>query len=420
MTGSKLRAGATSRVSGASGDAEEASRAAQRAQLDASRQIEAASKSVEEARHEADTQIDHIHDDYDHRSEIEQAREAAAFEKERLKGYERLQDLKRGQQAEIRRTRHEGERELDKLNQYYTDTSYNTQTEGDRRLQDLRAVQARELERAQMTKNDDVKLAQDTFQRDTEEVRAAHSARLAKLQEDTSSEYERIKSTSAAATEQADSSFKANYETRIQRTNQELADLENRASESLRETRRDTTEKLAAYSKRQKDPFYRMKDLDARVEEDGDAYVLTATIPEHEQAHVSVSVKGGQLVLSGTRRSAEKLDDASGHSQSTNTFQSYLETFPIQWPVDQNRLTRRFEGDQLIVRVPKRTERAYRSEAQEKARVARARVERPRFPDNLPHVSQDSFKDPYAGQTPGEGVAAPDPRRKTRGSGTLA
>ena len=83
--------------------------------------------------------------------------------------------------------------------------------------------------------------------------------------------------------------------------------------------------------------------------------MLTATIPEHEQKHVPVSVKGNQLVLSGYRRNEEKLELEPGRSQGTNAFQSFLETFPITWPVDANKMTREFEGISSPCGSPRRT-----------------------------------------------------------------
>lgn len=384
--------------------------AAQQAQRDATQQIAAANQSVEAARHDADVQIDQIHDSYDSRSEEEYARAEAAFEKQRLKGYEQLKELKRSQDAEMSRVRRESERNLDKLNHYYTDTTYNTQRAGDEKLREIEVQQARTVERARQNKNEDSTLETDQFRRQYEELKTGHEEKLAKLQTDNTKEYDRIRETTNEATEKAHETFTSKYQEKLKTNDEVLLDLENRASEGIREVRRDTTQKLAAYSSRQNDPFYRMLDMNVKVKDDGDHLVLTATIPEHEQKHVSVSVKGNQLVLTGYRRSEEKLDLEPGRSQGTNAYQSFLETFPITWPVDANKMTREFDGDQLTVRVPKKNDFAYHSEAQAKVQPPRARLERPHFPENLPHVSQD----PYA-TADDEGKTS----RKRKGSGTL-
>lgn len=400
--------GARNALRGDSG--EEASRAAQLATREASKQIEAVNKSVEAARSEAENQISQIHDQYDARSEVELAREEAAYDNQRLKGYERLKDLKLAQENELRRVRRDGERENDRLSNYYLETSYNTRRAGDEKIKEQMAAQGRAIENAQAVKNDDIQTAQESFHRQYDEVRARNEDALAKLTENTAMDYERIKTNSSAATEKAEASYREAYENRLKQTSQTLNEIDQRATEGIREVRRDTSQKLSAYSSRQSDPFYRMLDLNANLEDAGDHYLFTATIPEHEQTHVSVSVKGNQLVLTGSRRSEEKLEIEPGRTMGTNAYQSYLETFPIAWPVDASKLSRQFEGDQLTVKVPKKKEYGYKSNAQDKAQIARARVARPNFPANLPHVSRDPLKDP-------EPI---DPLKKRKGSGTLA
>ena len=79
--------------------------------------------------------------------------------------------------------------------------------------------------------------------------------------------------------------------------------------------------------------------------ESDDAYVLTATIPSHEQHSVQVSVRGDRLVVSGARRSDEKEDLGPGRSVTTSSYQNYSESFPLTMPVEARMLRREFDGD---------------------------------------------------------------------------
>lgn len=370
--------------------AEEASDQAFQAEQDANRRIAGAEQAVEEAQRDAGAQIDAIRDEYSKRAEDQYTRNEEVLEKQKLKGYEELRELQRAQAAELSRVRHEGDQNLSKLQNYYHDNLYSTEHTGDEKLRALEAQQARELNYAQQTKTEDVNLAKDNYHRQFEEVRQGNEENLQKFKDSSREDYERIRANSVEANQKANESFQQKYDARVKESDDVLLNLNNRASEAIREVRRDTSEKLAAYSSRQRDPFYRMKDLDARLSEESDAYVLTASIPEHEQKHVSVAVKGGQLVLQGYRNNEEKLELEPGHTQGTNTYQSFLETFPIIWPVDANRMTRQFEGDQLTVRIPKKNENPYRSEAQAKVPVQRARLERPKFPENLPQTASET------------------------------
>ncbi len=125
-----------------------------------------------------------------------------------------------------------------------------------------------------------------------------------------------------------------------------------------------------------------MQDMDAELQEYDHEFVLTATIPEHERKGLAVSVRGNEVVLSGNRRSSEKLDLGPGRVQNTSSFQTFSESFPINWPVDARSLTREFDGDQLIVRIPKK--KTYEPAPYKAKRVERAKLERPTFPENIP------------------------------------
>jgi HSP20 family molecular chaperone IbpA len=384
-------------------------RAAMEAQRDAGRQISAAEKQIEDAQRDAGTRIDQIRDTYEKRESDESIRGEEVVEKERLKGYEALRDLQRSQASEMTRVKNEGERDLSKLTTYYRDSIYGTERQGAEKLTALEKQQAHSLAYEQRTRESDVAQAQDQNLHLLEETKEANDLRLRQMQEAGKEQYDRIRTNTTTATEQAEQSFNANYAQRIAEQDQTLLSLNSRASEAIREVRRDTSEKLAAYSTRQRDPFYKLMDLDAKLHDDGDFYRLTATIPEHEQKHVSVSIKGDQMVLTGFRRNEEKLELEPGRTQGTNAFQSFLETFPIAWPVDANQLTRSFDGDQLSVSVPKKKDMAYHS-PEPKNPPARARMERPKFPENLPKITR----------TEGEPVTPPQVQGKSKGSSTLA
>ncbi len=127
-----------------------------------------------------------------------------------------------------------------------------------------------------------------------------------------------------------------------------------------------------------------------------------------------MTVRGNQVVLTGTRRNEEKLEIGPGRSQTTNAFQTFLETFPMNWPVEAKLLSKSFEGDQLTVIIPKKAiDFEYRSPVK-KSTAARARVERPKFPDNLPIAQAEARRG-----SSDEPVVTVPPSRPTKGSGTL-
>jgi len=228
-------------------------------------------------------------------------------------------------------------------------------------------------------------------------------------------EYERLKENLEKLSQETEASFQDKYQSQLERQDRQLGDMENRASQKLREIRADTSAKLSAYSSRQKDPFYKLLTHDAEFEEGEDEFTLTAKVPEHEQKNISVSIKGNQLVVSGYRRNEEKLEVAPGHTQGTASYQSFSETFPLTYPVDAKKLAKRFDGDKLIVTVPKSSEFKAKPVFQAKNKPEPARIEKPKFPANLPHV-EDSHE--HRAGADGDADEAPKPSEK--GSRTLS
>jgi HSP20 family molecular chaperone IbpA len=214
-----------------------------------------------------------------------------------------------------------------------------------------------------------------------------------------------MKDASAEANQRAQQHFQDKFKHTVQEQANVIDGMENRASQQIRSIRKDTSEKLAAYSSRQSDPFYRMKEVGARLHDEGDAFVLTATIPDYEQKHVNVTIRGNQIVISGYRNNEEKLEESPGHVLGTNSFQSFEESFPLNWPVNAKELTREFHGDRLIARVPKQGQYAKPGPYQG-PKPAKARVEPPHFPPNI-HVAEN--------ESPKEDA----PSKKNGGSGVL-
>ena len=232
-------------------------------------------------------------------------------------------------------------------------------------------------------------------------MRQNHAQRLKILQETqagqvegmgdaSKQEYERMSANAHQAREQAKESFNSDLKSAVDQYNEDLQFVNAKANKELSSIRQDTAEKLAAYSSRQNDPFYKLMDTRADFFDAGDAFVLTATIPEHEQDHVTVSIKGDNLVLTGSRKNEETLELAPGRSQGTASYQSYYESYPLSWPVDGKRMIKFFDGDRLTVRIPKKNEYVYKPK--QAMPPEKARVERPRFPGNLPTVKHASEK----------------------------
>ena len=202
---------------------------------------------------------------------------------------------------------------------------------------------------------------------------------------------------------EAEQTFKDNLDQTRELQNSTIQAIRQQAIGQIKEIRQDTARKLAAYATRQTDPFYKLMDLGLKVKDSGESLVLTGTIPIHEQGGISISVKNqNQLVVSGFRRNEEKLDLGSGSTKSTSSYQSYSETVPLPAAVDARQLSKHFDGDQLVVTVPKLTH-GFGKPLYKGPRPEKARVERPKFPDNIPEPKDNdtaAITDPKKGSRP--------------------
>ncbi|HUP58543.1 MAG TPA: Hsp20/alpha crystallin family protein [Bdellovibrionota bacterium] len=356
---------------------------AERAAKEARARVEDSERQIKEADRDTQLRIDQIKADSNKEVETESIRQEAAIEAERNKGYAAIRATQAANQAELNRIRREGEREIAQARTYYRDTIDATDKRGTEQLRDLEMQQFRQMEHNQQSTAVTLDEASSKQVHDVERAKQNHEMKLAELERQARDDYERTRENTAVAKEKSEQSFQQKYQAVKSGHEETIGRIEGDANASIRQIRTDTAAKIAAYGARQDDPFYRMIDVAAELSDEGDHFLLTATIPEHERDHVSIAVRGDQVVLSGTRRNEEKLDLGPGRSKRTDSYQSFHESFALDWPVNARELTRTFEGDELVVRIPKKSTLSQPLE-RAKPEIAKTRQERPKFPENLP------------------------------------
>lgn len=345
--------------------------------------VQDAERNIETAQREENQQLDHLKDEYIRESAAEENRESAALEAQKNKGYEKIREVQRQQQAEMNRVKREGDRDLSKLTDYYRGTEYRASTDGEEKLRDLQNRQGQEINYTQKSGSAELDDLKNQYGKQADMIRENSEQRNSTIADSARKEFERMHSGYVNAEEASKQKFQEKFEYITGEQKQILDGLDNRASQKIREVRADTSEKLAAYARRQRDPFYKLVDISAKLHEYEDAYVLTAQIPEHEQKNVAISLKGSNLVVAGYRRNEEKLEPEPGHNQVTSSYQSYSESFPLLFPVEGRAMSKEFNGTELKITLPKKTSTEPYHSYQSK-QTTRARVEQPQFPDNLP------------------------------------
>lgn len=352
------------------------------AEREAAEQIEASRKRVKEAQIEDENRIEQVRQDYHKQTEAEALRHEASIEAQKNKGYAGLRELKRAQDKEALAIRRQGDAETQRLNTHYNETLYATERRGQEKLEELERKNSSLEAFAQKQGTDRSEAENKNQELSVQQLKDNHENKYNELLKTYNDQYQKTLENSQLATEQSRNHFDERFANNLKQQQQTLLDMENKANKQLLGIRADTSRKLAAYSDRQNDPFYQMMDTQAKLEDQGEFYQLTAKIPEHERKNITVSVQGSRIVLSGTRRNEERLDLAPGRTMGTAAFQNFTETFPLLHPVEAKALTREFDGDSLIIRIPKKA--TYSEHQPFKAATPTAlALERPKFPENL-------------------------------------
>ncbi len=359
--------------------------AADTAEQDAQSRITRAEERVKQAERDAHKKIDQIRDDYVKQAERERVRDENALETQKERGYESLRNQKLALQADLRRDRRDGDQDVAQLQTHYRDAIHSTETRNRKSLSDLQSKNHSAIEYEKRVAQDELDRSRADHALQMQELRDHDDSSEHALAASSRKQYQKMRETYKEANEKAHDQFHKKFESEVKENHQVIADVDNRASQQIGKIRRDTSRKLSAYAMRQRDPFYKMLDVNAKFRDAGDAYVVTLAVPPHEHDHVSAVVEGNQLVISGARHNQEKLNLGPGRYKSSSSYQTFQESFPLLWPVEDHKLSKSFDGDEMTIRVPKKDRLAFR-EPQPKVKPEAVEIEQPHFPDNLPVI----------------------------------
>lgn len=365
----------------------EAEKQTRQVERDAMIRMENARKRAEEVETEMDHRMDHA------RQATETSVDTANLKREQLVGslknqtYKEVADLKRRTAAEVARVRQEGERSTEDLRDFYKSQSEAAEFDGQKRFRESTNRNAILQEYQNRAADDERKILQQSHQEEMEALRDHTATTQQELIRQSEEELNLAREKAASARKDAENYFEGSYSRTIKTNAEALNRASADAKAQLDRLRADHALKLQKYDDRLEDPFYRMVDLGTDLRDHGDYFVLKARIPEHERENVRVTVRGNDLVVTGTRRNEEKLNLGEGKGRTVSSFQTYQEVIPLGSPVEPQGLLREFDSHGLVVTIPKkggsRDPIAHPSKPATPAASTPSRPTRPDFPEGL-------------------------------------
>lgn len=359
----------------------------QSAEKEARRRIDQLQDQVKRTEQDLKDQLETVRDAYEKQIETEIVRNESYLTQLRERAQEQQVDQSNAIRHDVQALQRRGERNLHELESQYKDQNAAAERYGQESLKS--AVEKYETLKNHESRNQDQDLTnlRTSHEMNMANARERQATQVEKFHRDHAVEVDRLKTQYQQSVEKTEKDFDSAHQRIADENHRALDHMEQSASEKLKDIRADTAYRLAAYQSRQRDPFYRMLDLDLGVSEHADGFVVTANIPQHEQEHVAVNVRGNEVVVSGRRSNQETLESPDGHKTQTSNYQYFMEAVPLGFPVEERGLVREFDGDRLTVFIPKKSfTRAHDTpyQAPSKAKPEKSRAERPQFPSNIP------------------------------------
>ncbi|MBU6375346.1 MAG: Hsp20 family protein [Bdellovibrionales bacterium] len=374
---------------------QESERRVKQAEQDAQERIDYVSDQARETENELQRRTERLRAEGHARLDAERERIEQQVEAEKKKQYQQLAELRRRNDAELARTKKEAEKTEGQLKEHYERdlnevTRVSSKAVRDAYMQNLRQFEQQQAD-AKNQREMHQAMEQDRLQNQKNHYEELNSKQLSQARAD----QQKLRNDISDSRTEAEQHYQERFSQAIGEHQRSLQRLNAEAGRQLKDLRETNSEKLSKFDSRAEDPFYRMVHLDTRLRETDDAFILTAKAPSHEHDNIKVQVQGNQIVLSGSRRNEDQVKLGEGRARSTASFQNFRETFPVDWPVDPNRMLREADGDRLIFTFPKKAGLTDPENGSKKSLEYQtpARAPRPDFPENLvAQAPQRNFK----------------------------
>jgi HSP20 family molecular chaperone IbpA len=268
-------------------------------------------------------------------------RSQAVLQKEQQDSEQRLKDIAKTNQEQLKKEVVKGATDQEKMHHIYAKEIERLHKEGDAGIfnqTETYKTKRRQLEQEQKTELDDLRTTHeenlhdkdDFYKAKAKENELIYKQGLARQRKD----FEQMRNKNRTEFENTLNLQKTTY-----------------AKNLLRE-KADHLKDISKYANKNEDPFYQMKMANAQLEETDTHYLIKAQVPEHEKDNIKIHVKNGMAVIQGNRRFEDKLEGDNARVM-TNNYQTFREEFSLEHPVREKMAERWWKDGILTYKVPK-------------------------------------------------------------------
>lgn len=358
------------------------SAAAAQQQADDYRALQEARKQTQ-AEHEKE--LAQLERAYHEESSAQRDRFETQVQAQKLENYDNLRNIKRQVQNEEQKMRTAGKDRIQKVGNELYKESLGKEKEYTEKLKRVEGERAIALQQAQMKNAEESEYLKRVASSQTQSLFDETNKQVENVRKQKADELELQKNSAALANKEVAEKFETGRLTVQQKYDQELLGIQNRAINSLTNTRIEHATKLDAYANRQNDPFYRLVSANSNITDIGDSLEIRIRVPEHERGNIRVQLSNKDILISGVRSNNEQVETEPGRWVSTTSHQTYSEKLNLPANVDAKslRIVHDDSGDvvyHLDKFDPAKKAPVFKADA---VAMDRAQIPTPNYPSNL-------------------------------------
>lgn len=267
---------------------------------------------------------------------------------------ERVRNLTRESQRQVNRTHQLGKRSVTEAQESYANQLEGMRKDNKKKTQEIQNRTALNLSAMESDAKTQEELARKGYSSTKVELAQAREKYLEEYRQKNSELQEKTAKDYVTQSQLLSKSRKEQISKQTEQAAAEIAAQKQYTQKRLNETTLSNAKKIAEHDAIQSDSFYQMHKIGAQVDDSPEAVNISVDVPAHEQDTVRITLQqGNSLTVSGSRKSEEKATTEAGHKVTSNSYQSYSESFPVRGKLEMNKMTRTYSDGRLMFRIPK-------------------------------------------------------------------